>query len=139
METMPDVTRQQAPVGSGQTVQPGDITDAFARAGIVEQKVAQVQQAAERVRANIRQVIVGKDAEIDLLLVALLCEGHVLIEDVPGGGKTMLAKALGRSLSSSFSLGSGFMDYSRRAWNNQGESRMPYHVLVSYRIGPGGA
>ncbi len=68
----------------------------------LEQNVFQVQQAAERVRANIGQVIVGKDAEIDLLLVALLCEGHVLIEDVPGVGKTMLAKSMARSLGSSF-------------------------------------
>jgi len=71
-------------------------------AGTLEQKIAQVRQAADRVRANIRQVIVGKDAEIDMLLVALLCEGHVLIEDVPGVGKTMLAKSLARSLGCAF-------------------------------------
>ena len=76
--------------------------DAGARTGLLEQKVAQVQQAAEKVRAKIAQVIVGKGAEIDLLLVALLCEGHVLIEDVPGLGKTMLAKSLARSLGCSF-------------------------------------
>jgi len=76
--------------------------DAGARTGLLEQKVAQVQQAAEKVRAKIAQVIVGKEAEIDLLLVALLCEGHVLIEDVPGVGKTMLAKSLARSLGCSF-------------------------------------
>ena len=46
---------------------------AFPGADILGQKVTQVQQAARRVRANISQVIVGKDAEIDLLLVALLC------------------------------------------------------------------
>ncbi len=76
--------------------------DAGARSGLLEQKVAQVQQAVEKVRTTIRRVIVGKDAEIDLLLVALLCEGHVLIEDVPGVGKTMLAKSLARSLGCSF-------------------------------------
>jgi MoxR-like ATPase len=64
--------------------------------------VDRVRRAADLVRANIRQVIVGKDAEIDLLLVALLCEGHVLIEDVPGVGKTMLAKSLARSLGCTF-------------------------------------
>ena len=57
---------------------------------------------AERARANIERVIVGKSDVIDLLLVALLCEGHVLIEDVPGIGKTMLAKTLARTLDCSF-------------------------------------
>ncbi|MEF3273553.1 MAG: MoxR family ATPase [Chloroflexus sp.] len=57
---------------------------------------------AEQVRANVEQVIVGKTAAIDLLLIALLCGGHVLIEDVPGVGKTMLARALAISLGLSF-------------------------------------
>jgi MoxR-like ATPase len=57
---------------------------------------------ARRVRANVEQVIVGKAEVIDQALVAVLCEGHVLIEDVPGIGKTMLAKALARSLGCSF-------------------------------------
>ena len=55
------------------------------------------------VRENIRKVIVGKDEVIDLALVALLCEGHVLLEDVPGTGKTTLAKAIAASLGCSFS------------------------------------
>ena len=58
---------------------------------------------ARRVQASISRVIVGKDPEIELLLVAFLCEGHVLIEDVPGIGKTTLAKSLARSLACSFS------------------------------------
>jgi len=57
---------------------------------------------AGRVRANVALVIVGKDEAIDLLLIALLCGGHVLIEDVPGVGKTMLARALALSLGLSF-------------------------------------
>lgn len=53
-------------------------------------------------RQNIRQVIVGKDEAIEQLLIAMLCKGHVLIEDVPGVGKTTLAAALAKSLSCSF-------------------------------------
>jgi MoxR-like ATPase len=71
-------------------------------ASTLEQGIARVRRAADLVRENIRQVIVGKDEEIDLLLVALLCEGHVLIEDVPGVGKTVLAKSLARSLGCAF-------------------------------------
>ncbi len=52
----------------------------------------------QRVRTNVERVIVGKTAAVDLLLIALLCGGHVLIEDVPGVGKTMLARALALSL-----------------------------------------
>lgn len=61
-----------------------------------------VQELAERVLQNVRNVIVGKDAEIRMTLVALLCEGHLLIEDVPGVGKTMLARALARSVGCTF-------------------------------------
>ena len=52
---------------------------------------------------EVGQVIVGKSDVVELLAVALLCEGHVLIEDVPGIGKTMMAKSLARSLACSFS------------------------------------
>jgi MoxR-like ATPase len=64
--------------------------------------VAPIHDLAERAADNIERVIVGKREVVDLLLVALLCEGHVLIEDVPGTGKTMLAKSLARTLNCSF-------------------------------------
>jgi MoxR-like ATPase len=51
---------------------------------------------------NVERVIVGKRREVELVLVALLCRGHVLIEDVPGVGKTVLTKAIARSVGSSF-------------------------------------
>ena len=59
-------------------------------------------QFAQSIQANIARVIVGKAEATELLLVSLLVEGHVLIEDVPGIGKTTLAKALARSLDMSF-------------------------------------
>ncbi len=57
---------------------------------------------AERIVRNVEKVIVGKRQEVQLVLVALLCKGHVLVEDVPGVGKTMLAKAIARSIGCSF-------------------------------------
>jgi MoxR-like ATPase len=61
-----------------------------------------VQAIAERITANVEEVIVGKHEAVLLTTIALLCEGHVLIEDVPGTGKTMLAKAVSKSLGCSF-------------------------------------
>ena len=57
----------------------------------------------DRIMKNISRVIVGKDQTIELLLVALLAEGHVLLEDVPGVAKTLLAKSLAKSIGGSFS------------------------------------
>jgi MoxR-like ATPase len=61
-----------------------------------------ISETGERVAANVERVIIGKRQEVRLTLVALLCRGHLLIEDVPGTGKTMLAKAVARSLGCSF-------------------------------------
>ncbi|HLN64257.1 MAG TPA: MoxR family ATPase [Symbiobacteriaceae bacterium] len=62
----------------------------------------QGQEALNRITANIEKVMVGKRREIQYVLVALLCQGHVLIEDVPGVGKTTLVRALARSLGCDF-------------------------------------
>jgi len=64
--------------------------------------VTPITQFAERVIRNVETVIVGKRQQIELLLVAFLCQGHVLIEDVPGTGKTMLARAIATSMGISF-------------------------------------
>ena len=61
-----------------------------------------VAETTRRLRENIQKVIVGKDEPILLTLVSVLCEGHVLIEDVPGIGKTTLARALAGSLGLSY-------------------------------------
>jgi MoxR-like ATPase len=61
-----------------------------------------VRAIAERVMKNVERVILGKEQELRMTMVALLCEGHLLIEDVPGVGKTMLARAIARSIGSSY-------------------------------------
>ncbi len=63
---------------------------------------ATVQSVAERLCRNVERVLVGKRSVIQLAIVALLCEGHVLIEDVPGIGKTTLARGLARSIGGTF-------------------------------------
>jgi len=64
--------------------------------------MSNIQQVGDKVLANVERVIVGKHHEVRLALVALLCRGHLLIEDVPGTGKTVLAKAIARSLGCTF-------------------------------------
>jgi MoxR-like ATPase len=68
----------------------------------INPEMSRIKESADRLSNNVSKVIVGKKETIELILVALLCEGHVLIEDVPGIGKTMLAKAVAKSLDCSF-------------------------------------
>ena len=64
--------------------------------------MTKIQETGDKVIANVERVIVGKHREVRFALVALLCRGHLLIEDVPGTGKTVLAKAIAKSLGCSF-------------------------------------
>jgi MoxR-like ATPase len=67
-----------------------------------EVDVKTIAEVSKKVSDNIQRVIVGKSAVVELVLVSVLCEGHVLIEDVPGIGKTMLARSVARSLQCAF-------------------------------------
>src|SRR5439155_846810 len=79
-------------------VEPGGVVVARREAGEWEQFAS----AFSRVADNVRQVIEGKEQQARLALVCLVAEGHLLIEDVPGVGKTMLAKSIARSIDCSF-------------------------------------
>ncbi|MBC7255904.1 MAG: AAA family ATPase, partial [Chloroflexi bacterium] len=64
--------------------------------------MGRVQEIGDLVINNVEKVIIGKRREVELAFVAMLCQGHVLIEDVPGVGKTMLARSLAKSVGCTF-------------------------------------
>ena len=76
----------------------GTVITSYAK-GIV---MGDLKKFGETIIGNLEQVIVGKSQSLELVVIGLLCQGHVLIEDVPGVGKTMLARSLAKSLDCTF-------------------------------------
>jgi MoxR-like ATPase len=70
--------------------------------GTVDSTIARAQQMAEKIVQNVEKVMVGKREVVQLAVIALISEGHLLIEDAPGLGKTMLARSLAKSINCSF-------------------------------------
>ena len=64
--------------------------------------MSDLKKFGENIIGNLEQVIVGKSQSLELVVIGLLCQGHVLIEDVPGVGKTMLARSLAKSIDCTF-------------------------------------
>ena len=68
----------------------------------MEADIQSIQTFAQRLLENLEKVIVGKRQTLEQIVIGLLCQGHLLIEDVPGVGKTVLARSLARSIGCSF-------------------------------------
>ena len=66
------------------------------------QEIGRARDNARRIVENVKRVIIGKDNCVELGVIALICQGHALIEDVPGVGKTMLARSIARSAGCDF-------------------------------------
>ena len=66
------------------------------------QELDTARSTAEQLVNNVKKVMIGKDTAIELGVIALMCRGHVLIEDVPGVGKTMLARSIAKSAGCTF-------------------------------------
>ena len=64
--------------------------------------IGKIQEFAERINNNLEKVIIGKGSTVELVIIGVLCQGHLLIDDVPGVGKTMMARSLAKSLGCSF-------------------------------------
>ncbi len=64
--------------------------------------ISDIQPFSKKIIENLEKVIVGKTTSLEMIVTGLLCQGHLLIEDVPGVGKTMVARSLAKSLGCSF-------------------------------------
>ncbi len=68
----------------------------------MDEKIAAAQKTAEKITANVEQIIIGKEQAIELAIIGLISKGHLLIEDAPGVGKTMLARSLAKAIDCTF-------------------------------------